>query len=119
MSICDDGGFNETVVSWLGLVLLQEGLDATRARRKLTDEEETLEAVLEELSFRKLSKIYPGIEKRRRPMEFSTTPSGELWSLATELAKNRRDPLDLLHRRDDQHPRGGCRFCAAKTAVQT
>lgn len=118
MSICGDGGFNENFVSWVGLVLFHEGLDAIRARRPLTPKEERLEAVLEELSFRKLSKIYPGIEKRRRPKEFSTTPTGELWSLATELAKNRRDPLDLIHQRDDQHPRGGCRFCAAKAAVQ-
>ena len=119
MSIRGDGGFNENVVSWLGLVLLQEGLDATRVLRKLTDGEEVLEAVLEELSFRKLSKIYPEIEKRRPPTAFSAAPSGELWSRASELAQNGVDPLQLLYRRDDQHPRGGCRFCAAKAAVQT
>ena len=119
MSICGDGGFNETFVSWVGLVLFHEGLDATRARRPLTPKEESLEAVLEELSWRKLSKIYPKMKKGRRQRVLGAVPSGELWSRASELAKNRRDPLDLIHRRDDQHPRGGCRFCAAKAAVQT
>ena len=118
MSVCGDGEFNDNFVSWLGLVLLQEGLDATRVRRELTDDEESLDVVLEELSFRKLSKIYPKMKKRRSPWVFSAAPSGELWSRASELVDSRVDPLDLLHRRDDQHPRGGCRFCAAKAAIE-
>ena len=119
MSIRGDGGFNENFVSWFGLVVIQEGLDATRVRRKLTGDEESLDAVLEELSFRKRSKIYTKMKKGRLQRALGAVPSGELWSRASELAKNGIDPLDLLHRRDDQHPRGGCRFCAAKAAVQT
>ena len=119
MSICRDSGFNETFVSWFGMVVILEGLDATRVRRKLTGDEESLNSVLEELSWRKRSKTYPKMKKGRLQRVLGAVPSGELWSRASELVQNGIDPLDLLHRRDDEHPRGRCRFCAAKAAVQT
>lgn len=118
MSICGDGGFNENFVSWLGVTVLQEGLDAIEVRRELTDDEESLFSVLSELEYRKRTKMYPKMKKGRLQRVLGAAPSGELWSRARKSIKNGRiDLLDLCPRRDDEHAQARHRFYAAKAAA--
>ncbi len=118
MFICGDGGFNENFVSWLGLTVLQEGLEAIEVRRELTDDEESFWSVLVELEYRKSKKMYPKMKKWRLQRALSAVPSGELWSRARKSIKNGRiDLLDLCPRRDDEHARAMHRFYAAKAAA--
>ena len=112
MPICADGGFNENFVAWVGVNFLLEGLDAIKHKREWTDAEEKFAEVLEQLSVRNLNKIYPEKEARWGLMSLDDLPVIELWERASKIAANKIDPFTLISDRDEEHPRGGCRFCA-------
>ena len=118
MTIFSDSGFTRNYLEWLGVNFLLEGLEAVGRQRELTDFEDDFVMILEELNWRFLEKIYPG-SQRCVPMLFKDLYYEDLWYRASAHLRGEFDPLDLIRHRDEEHPRGGCRFCAAEKKIHS